>query len=762
MTETLAQGRYAVARRLATGGMGEVLLAEFGGDDAFSPGLLVVKRILAAAPGLPPNQEQVRMLLEEGRLALRLSHENLVDTFRLETDDASPLLVMELLSGRSMAQLLGQAKKRQEHVPIPIALAVLRGAARGLHFAHTLTGPDGRALGLVHRDVSPANIFVTFDGRVKVIDFGVAKSEDSELKTATGILKGKLGYMSPEQSLGEGKLTPQADIWSLGVFFWETLVTDRLFSSSNPTATLLQISQKEIPPPRSLRPDVPASVEGLTFQMLSRSLRDRFVTCSDIVRAIDGLSIRIASPAELGTFLAGRFPDEAAEGIQDVAKSSRRLRAAQPAEDQTGYDDDFVTTLVPSDGRQPSSASGRSSRSAGAATVLQRPAVTDDEEEAVTVRMTPEVVAQVRASQARARPPTVHDDDDDLATHRLDSGVTDLARASRAPTMKSAKPSALASATVPALRPEKLSAVVSSTVPAIAPPGRTPPSPKAAAAAPSPASLPSSLPSITLPSSPGPSATEAPTLQSSVSTPSASTLPTLPEPVRRPTTRSGLQTVPLTAATSAIPPSAPAPLPTSPPIQTLGPQVVPAAPQARPLSMVAIAVTTFGVLALLIGLAASLVRIEPEPMFFVFEDPGTLQSVVVGDPAHVPPGREYRVVDLTLARLHRPGDRDGIVAPRAELEARLKKSGVWARASLPMSSKNKLAAMLPLGVVALGLFALALALPAIVVQSARRSLVQMALVLVVAAGAAAGVRFGVLSWPGFAAFDAAPQLAWDE
>lgn len=756
MTETLARGRYAVARRLAAGGMGEVLLAEFGGDDEFSPGLLVVKRILAAAPGLPPNQEQVRMLLEEGRLALRLSHENLVDTFRLETDGDSPLLVMELLSGRSMAQLLGQAKKRREHVPIPIALAVLRGAARGLHFAHTLKGPDGSALGLVHRDVSPANIFVTFDGKVKVIDFGVAKSEDSELKTATGILKGKLGYMSPEQSLGEGKLTPQADVWSLGVFFWETLVADRLFSSSNPTATLLQISQKEIPSPRSLRPDVPASVEGLALKMLSRPLRERFASCAELVRAIDGLSIRIASSTELGAFLAGRFPDEAAEGIRDAATGSRRLRARPSLEEsQGGSDDNLATTIVPSAGGPPSSASGRPSTSAVGSTVRQRPAVIDDDE-ADTVRVTPEIVAQVRGSQPRARVPMGHDDQD-LATHRVDASATDLARASRAPTVKVVKSSALASATVPALRPDKLSSVVSSTLPALTVPGSSP-SPADAVHPTSP----QSLPSITLPSSSAPSLTEAPTLQSSMGTTSSPNLPTLPDPIRAPTTRSGLQTVSLSTTGPALPSPSPTALRASSPGQTSGSSVAPSAPPVRPLSMMATAAATFGVLAVLIGFGASVVRAVPEPMFFAFENPSTLQSIVVGDPAHVPSGREYRVVDLALARLHRPGDRDGTIAPRSELESRLRKSGVWARASLPLSSKAKLAALLPFGVLALGLFALALAIPAIVVERARRSLVQVALGLVVAAGVAAGLRFGVLSWPGFAAFDAAPRLAWDE
>jgi len=193
------------------------------------------------------------MLREEARLGLRLRHENIVETLRLDEHAGEPLVVMELLAGRSMGQVLAQAKKRKENVPIEVALAVLRGAACGLHFAHTLRSADGRALGLVHRDVSPANIFVTFDRHVKVIDFGIAKSEDSEIKTTTGILKGKLGYMSPEQAHGEGKLGAQADVWSLGVFFWEMLLAERMFYSPNPRATLMQIAYEELTPPSARR-----------------------------------------------------------------------------------------------------------------------------------------------------------------------------------------------------------------------------------------------------------------------------------------------------------------------------------------------------------------------------------------------------------------------------------------------------------------------------------------------------------------------------
>jgi serine/threonine protein kinase len=750
MTEALAHGRYAIARRLAAGGMGEVLLAEYAGDDEISPGLLVVKRVLAAAPGLPPNEEQVRMLLEEGRLALRLSHENLVDTFRIEAEGGSPLLVMELLSGRSMAQLLGQAKKRREHVPVDIALAVLRGAARGLHFAHTLKGPDGRGLGLVHRDVSPANIFVTFDGKVKVIDFGVAKSEDSELKTATGILKGKLGYMSPEQSLGEAKLTAQADVWSLGVFFWETLIADRLFSSPNPTATLLQISQKEIPPPRSLRPDIPAPVQALTLKMLSRSLDERWKTCAELVRAIDALPTPIASAAEIGAFLAGRFPEEAAEGIHEAERASRRLRLTSSGSGQSVVDKDeadVATTVVPGEIRQQALAMARGvGGTAGSVAPV-------DDDELDTVRVTPAVLAELRGNKGRPKS-AASDDDDVLATQRMNADVAKDTIEHRAPTVKVVKPSALASATVPALRPDRPS-LISSTLPSV--------SPSAHATGASGAS--SSPPSITIPSAFPPPSSPSPlaeTVQRPPPSPSFASRTSPPE-TARPITRSGLQTVPLSSMGSPAP--APAPrVPTAAPSPVSSPPTSPVASTApvRPLSMVAVAATTFGVLAVLIGLGSSFLQPAREPMVFAFEDSQSSQSIVVGDPAHVPSGREYRVLDLALARLHRVGDRDGTIVPRTALEQRLRASGVWTRASLPTSPQAKAAAFLPVGVMALGWLMLAIAVPALVVSGGRRSLVQVALGLVVAAAVAAGVRFGVLSWPGLNAFNAAPQLRWDE
>jgi serine/threonine protein kinase len=326
-TEALVGGRYAIVRRLAQGGMGDVLLAEFRGDQqlGLTPGLVVVKRVL---PDHPNRANQARMLREEGRVGQRLLHENIVETFLIDEHNGDPLLVMEFLSGRAMSQVLGQAKKRKEAVPIEVALSILRSAACGLHFAHTLTD-RGRPLGLVHRDVSPANIFVTFDGRVKVIDFGVAKADDSEIRTSTGILKGKLGYMSPEHALGE-KLTPAADLWSLGVCFWETLCAERLFASSSPSATLQAISERPVPSPRLHRPDLPAHVEALCMGLLERELHRRIATGKRLVEAIDKLPEAAALPRlDLGGWLSGRFPEEAGAGRGEAARAAR-LRRRQP------------------------------------------------------------------------------------------------------------------------------------------------------------------------------------------------------------------------------------------------------------------------------------------------------------------------------------------------------------------------------------------------------------------------------------------------
>lgn len=765
MSETLAGGRYTIVRRLATGGMGEVLLAEYRGDPDLTPGLLVVKRILAGAAGEGHAESQIRMLREEGRLGLRLMHGNLVETFLIEeSDPRNPLLVIELLAGRSMAQVLGQAKKRKENVPIDVALNVLRGSCCGLHFAHTLKDSDGKSLGLVHRDVSPANIFVTFDGRVKVIDFGVAKSEDSEIKTATGILKGKLGYMSPEQSLGSSKLTAQADVWSLGVFFWEMLVAERLFSSPNPTATLLQISQKEIQRPSVLRPDIPPAVEAICMRMLERDLSRRFQACADVARAIDALpGGGGVSRVDVGAFLAGRFPEEADAGAKDARRCSRKTRMlpiptglVDGGSWSDSNSDEPATTVLTAEARAAILA-------AAAADDGGHPPLRDDDDDGLaTVRVTPQVVEAARREamlqtqqnqqkQQQQRPPkpqpvVVDDLEDLIMTAAVPEGSLASMRASPSSTPLPRPPGP---GEVSQTRPNPI---------ATTEPHRNP-----------------------LPEEPADTQRNKPSLQSI-------TVPILPErvpergpervPDREPSkpwqappmpgapaaarpSRTGLQVAPAGAPIVVAPPAPVAPTPPAPVAQLSRPPSVALTPPeaTAPPSWLAVALSTFGALVLVMGVGFSFAIARPQPRFLVYADAkGT--DVVVGDAAAIPATAVARPLDLQAPSLRRAGAVTAEPVDPAELSRQLKTSGVWARASLPSTTRTTLAALLPVLITALGLLALAFALPVFLVRGTRQLVLRLVFLASVVLATVAGVERGVLSWPGRAAWNNQPTLEW--
>ncbi len=715
--EVLGGGKYKIVRRLAQGGMGEVLLADFAGDAEIGPGLLVVKRILSAAPGLAPAESQVRMLLEEGRLGTRLSHENLVETFRMEKDGQTPLLVIELLAGRSMAQVLGQAKKRKEMVPPDIALAILRGSCCGLHFAHTLKGPDGASLGLVHRDVSPANIFVTFDGKVKVIDFGVAKSEDSEVKTATGILKGKLGYMSPEQSLGSETLPAQADVWSLGVFFWEMLIAERLFSSPNPTATLLQISQKDIPRPRTLRPDLPPEVEAIAMKMLQRPREDRYASCADVVRAIDDVPW-FTDDIDVGGWLAGRFPEEAQAGVADAKRGARRRSKVSVAtglhDGTTGTDpeqeDEFATMILPSGLREALLSSSK-----------EAPSTTVDDDDLATVRVSADIVAQLRQSSRPSSKPFVpslaDDDEENIVTSRVDPVLAASFRTAQPqpPSPPSVTDSqTLSSQTLP--RPS-----------ARATESQTAPQPRAQTSSSmmTEESLPPTAVSTSMPTTP----------QSSIV---STTMP-----LNAPRTSSPSGAVPLRSTTS----------------QGVAAIEEPSFPAASPTSWVTIALGTFGAVLMAMGVVFSFVVQEPRQQLFVYQDPAGY-DVIIGDAQHAPPGRTPQPLDVNNATLLRGGSLEPALVDPAVLKYELMRHGVWQRASLPTTSKTKTAALLPLIVVCVGLLALAFAVPAVLVKGSARVVVQALAIVAGLVVVGVLVSGGGLSWPGLAAYAKQPKYEW--
>jgi serine/threonine-protein kinase len=216
-------GKYRLIAELARGGMGNVYLAALQGPGGFNK-LVAVKEL---KPDLADDDTYVSMFLEEARLAARLIHSNIVQTNEVGSEGKHHFMVMEFLDGRALHRV-GRRLTDTGRLSVGSHLRILGEALRGLQYAHDLCDFDGQPLGIVHRDVSPLNVFVTFDGQVKVLDFGIAKTVDSALHTATGVLKGRVAYMAPEQAWGN-KVDRRADVYSAGVMLWEAAAGRRLW-----------------------------------------------------------------------------------------------------------------------------------------------------------------------------------------------------------------------------------------------------------------------------------------------------------------------------------------------------------------------------------------------------------------------------------------------------------------------------------------------------------------------------------------------------
>lgn len=263
--------------RLAQGGMAEVHLANAAAANA-APSLVVVKRMHQQHVDDPAS---VRMFLDEARLALRLSHPNIVRTDRLGNFDGRHGIVMEFLEGQPFHQVLKRAYETEATLSLEVVVQVAIAALDGLHYAHELKDAEGNALAIVHRDVSPQNLFITYDGAVKLLDFGIAKNAQQDGRTRTGLLKGKVSYMAPEQARGD-ELDRRADLWSLGVVLWEAVTGSRLFKASNEAATLHLTLTEEVAVPSMRRPDLPPELDAILMRALKRDPKERYATAAEM------------------------------------------------------------------------------------------------------------------------------------------------------------------------------------------------------------------------------------------------------------------------------------------------------------------------------------------------------------------------------------------------------------------------------------------------------------------------------------------------
>jgi serine/threonine protein kinase len=298
-------GPYKLLRRLAAGGMGEIWLAEQKGSAGFSK-RVVVKTILECFADDPAL---VEMFLDEGRIAANLTHPNIAHTFDLgqcgKGADAPYYIAMEYVHGRDLRDLLITNIDRKQFIPLNLVLRIIADVCQGLHHAHTVKTPEGQPDGIIHRDVSPQNILVTFDGIVKIVDFGVAKATERASKTKSGVLKGKYAYMSPEQVRSK-PLDARSDVFSVGVVMYELVTGRRLFKRDSEMKTLDAVISAVVPKPRRFDTSVPPEVEAIMLKALSLRPQDRYQSTQEMQLAVEEVMIELqlpASSAHLAAFM---------------------------------------------------------------------------------------------------------------------------------------------------------------------------------------------------------------------------------------------------------------------------------------------------------------------------------------------------------------------------------------------------------------------------------------------------------------------------
>ena len=315
-------GKYRLEKRIAAGGMAEVFLAHRH-DAPHEP--LVIKRIL---PNISQDKSFVQMFTDEARMAANLDHPNVVRILDLGLVEGAYFMAMEYVHGEDIRRIYNRAYKLQRSLPLSHSIRVIADAAQGLSYAHRMQDPlTGEALGLVHRDVSPQNILVTYAGDAKVVDFGIAKAAHKVVQTRAGQLKGKYSYMSPEQALGE-KIDHRTDIFALGIILYELTTGTRLFKRQNELATLQAVMKCEVVPPHETLPNYPSDLERILLKALAKRADERWQDGADFSQALfdflHGFGLFVERE-EVGAFMRDLFADpaqsDASEGEAAAAES---------------------------------------------------------------------------------------------------------------------------------------------------------------------------------------------------------------------------------------------------------------------------------------------------------------------------------------------------------------------------------------------------------------------------------------------------------
>lgn len=339
MPPTQLFGPYELIQRISVGGMAEVFLARHGS----SRQVVALKRIL---PNVSEDEEFIELFHDEARIATLLEHPNIARTLDAGQVDGSHFMALEYVDGKPLRTLIDRAATRQATLPVELAVFILTQVTLGLAYAHDRRDGQGRPLNIVHRDVSPQNILISYDGRVKLIDFGIAKAAGKITRTQAGMIKGKVGYMSPEQ-VGGKEVDRRTDVFALGICLWEALTGKRLYDGPNEIVVMNKIRTHAVPAPTAENPRLPRAVDSIVLKALAKDPNQRYATASELVADLQALAGSFPAPGDAGRLaqlMSQMFPSEAAQaasGPQEITGMS----------DKGGSDLDVFDGLAKKSGR---------------------------------------------------------------------------------------------------------------------------------------------------------------------------------------------------------------------------------------------------------------------------------------------------------------------------------------------------------------------------------------------------------------------------
>jgi eukaryotic-like serine/threonine-protein kinase len=318
----MGSGRYVLLERIGVGGMAEVFRAMAQGAEGFER-VIAVKRIL---PSLSDDPDFVKMFVDEAKIAVQLQHPNIVSILDLGREGSEYFIAMEYVHGKDLRGVLDGVAELGHRMPVAVVLHIATKICEALHHAHIAVDSRGRPLMVVHRDVTPQNVLLSFDGDVKVTDFGLAKAKGRATVTQRGVVKGKLAYMAPESIAGR-PVDPRVDVFGVGILLWEMLTGLRLFLGKTDVETLKKLRSGEIPSIRTIDPSIPEVLDRIVMHALERDPDRRYSTAEELHDALEEFAYEhqlFVSTSVLASWLRAIFPGDDATERQEMREGATR------------------------------------------------------------------------------------------------------------------------------------------------------------------------------------------------------------------------------------------------------------------------------------------------------------------------------------------------------------------------------------------------------------------------------------------------------